>query len=142
MKITATGNGPSPSGRTTNVVMSPSAVPTRISFSIISSSLTVADAIVQMDHAVLEAAFVHQLEVHAQIVGQGLVAASHHDGRHLIHPASVHVRASRPLEVVDEGMDLLVRRSPIEVAVLVRNVAVERGDRRIDQPGHRTLRSV
>src|SRR6266851_4359785 len=82
MKITATGNGPSPSGRTTNVVMSPSAVPTRISFSIISSSLTVADAIVQMDHAVLEAAFVHQLEVHAQIVGQGLVAASHHDGRH------------------------------------------------------------
>jgi hypothetical protein len=35
----------------------------------------------QMDHAALEAAFVHQLEVHADMVGQGLVAASHDDRR-------------------------------------------------------------
>src|SRR3989442_7036360 len=55
---------------------------------------------------------------------------------HVVHPASVEVGTDAPLEVVDEGVDLLVRRSPVEVAVLVRDVAVERCDRRIDQPGH------
>ncbi len=34
-----------------------------------------------MDHAALEATFAHQLEVEAEVVGQGLVAASHHDRR-------------------------------------------------------------
>jgi len=54
----------------------------------------------------------------------------------LVHPAPVEVGANRPLEVIDEGMHLLVRRSPVEVAVLVRYVAVERDDRRVDQLGH------
>src|SRR5215210_3678336 len=55
---------------------------------------------------------------------------------HLIHPAPVEVGADRPLEVVDEGVHLLVRRSPVEVAVLVRYVAVERRDRQVDKLGH------
>src|SRR3712207_4336306 len=33
-------------------------------------------------------------------------------------------------------MHLLVRHSPLEVAVHIRYVAVERGDRRVDQRGH------
>src|SRR5260370_42229631 len=36
------------------------------------------DAVMQMDHAALEAALVHQLEYQAEVVEQGLVAASHH----------------------------------------------------------------
>jgi hypothetical protein len=44
--------------------------------------------------------------------------------------------AHRALEVVDEPVDFLVRLRPVEVAVLVGDIAVERGDRRIDQLGH------
>jgi len=44
--------------------------------------------------------------------------------------------ADRALEIVDERVHLLVRRSPVEVAVLVRRVSVEGGDRRVDQLGH------
>ena len=51
----------------------------------------------------------------------------------LVHPAPVEVGADRPLEVVDEGVHLLVGRGPVEVAVVVRDVAVERRDRRVDQ---------
>ena len=55
---------------------------------------------------------------------------------HFIHPASVEVRPDPALEVVDEGVHLLVRRSPIEAAALVCHVAVERSDRRVDQLNH------
>jgi hypothetical protein len=44
--------------------------------------------------------------------------------------------AEVPLQVVDEGMDFLVGLGPVEVAVLVGDVAVERGEREVDQPGH------
>ena len=57
-------------------------------------------------------------------------------GHHLVHPAPVEVGADRPLEVVDEAVHLLVRRGPVEVAVVVRDVAVERRERRVDQLGH------
>jgi len=50
----------------------------------------------------------------------------------LVHPAAVEVGADRPLEVVDEGVRVLGRLGPVKVAVLVRYVAVERGDRRGD----------
>src|SRR5580765_7506868 len=33
-------------------------------------------------------------------------------------------------------MHLLIRRRPVELALVVLDVSVERGDRRIDQPGH------
>src|SRR6476619_8082760 len=46
--------------------------------------------------------------------------------------------ADRPLEVVEEGVHLLVRPRPVELAVLVLDVAVERGERRVDQLGHGT----
>jgi hypothetical protein len=54
----------------------------------------------------------------------------------LVHPAAVEVGADRPLEVVDEGVRVLGRLGPVKVAVLVRYLAVERGDRRGDQLGH------
>ena len=44
--------------------------------------------------------------------------------------------ADGPLEVVDERVHLLIRLRPAEFALLVLDVAVERRDRRIDQPGH------
>src|SRR6266508_4087468 len=55
---------------------------------------------------------------------------------HLIHPAAVEVGADRTLEFVDEGVYLLVRLGPVEVAGLIGNVAVERRDRRVDQLRH------
>src|SRR6185437_12928730 len=55
---------------------------------------------------------------------------------HLIHTAAVEVGADRPLQVVDEEVHLLARSRPVEVAVLVRDVTVERRQRRIDQLGH------
>jgi len=61
------------------------------------------------------------------------VSQGHH---HLVHPSPVEVGADRPLEVVDEGVDLLVRLSPIELAVLIGYVADERRERRVDQFGH------
>src|SRR5205823_117635 len=36
----------------------------------------------------------------------------------VVHPAAVEVGADWPLEIVHEGVDLLVWRSPVEVAVL------------------------
>ena len=58
------------------------------------------------------------------------------DNHQLVHSASVEVGAEEPLQVVDEGEYLLVWHCPVEVAVLVRYVAVERRDRRVDQLGH------
>jgi hypothetical protein len=46
------------------------------------------------------------------------------------------VRADRSHEVVDKGVYLLVGRGPVELAVLVGDIAVERRDRRVDQLGH------
>ena len=60
---------------------------------------------------------------------------------HLVHPPPVQVRADRPFEVVDECVDLGVGRRPVQGAVLVRDVPVERRDHRVDQPGHRELPS-
>src|ERR671911_884948 len=54
----------------------------------------------------------------------------------LVHAASVQVAADRPLEVVDEGVHLVVGHSPVEPAVVVLDVAIERCDRRVDQLGH------
>jgi hypothetical protein len=54
------------------------------------------------------------------------------------NPAPVQVRANRPLEVVDERVHFLVRRRPIEPALRVLDVAVERRDHRVDQLGHGT----
>jgi len=68
------------------------------------------------------------------LVGKGL--PGDHD---LIHAAPVEIGAYRPLEVVDEGVHLLVRLSPVEVAVLVGDVAVQRRDRRVDQLGRHEI---
>jgi hypothetical protein len=38
-------------------------------------------AVAQVNHAVAEAAFVQQIELQADIIGEGLFAASHHHGR-------------------------------------------------------------
>src|ERR1700674_4723986 len=70
---------------------------------------------------------------HWRLVGEGVDALPR--DHHLVHPASVQVCAGPSLEVVDEGVNLVVRLSPVEVAVLVSHIAVERGARRVDQPG-------
>jgi hypothetical protein len=54
----------------------------------------------------------------------------------LVHASPVQMGADGPLEVVDERVHLLIRCRPVEVALLVLDVAVERCDRRIDQAGH------
>src|SRR5215203_3674144 len=72
-----------------------------------------------------------------RLIGECLIGLP--DGHHVVYPAPVEVGADRALEVVDEGVHLLVRRSPVEVAVLVRYVAVERRDLRVDQPSHGEL---
>ena len=71
----------------------------------------------------------------------GLAVGRHRlpDDHDLVHPAAVEVGPDRPLVVVDERVDLVVGRRPVEVAVLVGDVAVERGDRRVDQLGHGAL---
>src|SRR4029453_11723335 len=51
-------------------------------------------------------------------------------------PTSVQVGADLPLQVVDKGMGLLVWRAPVEAALRVRHISVERRDRRVDQLGH------
>src|SRR4028118_712891 len=38
-------------------------------------------AVVEVDHAIAETAFAQQFELHADIVGERLFAAFHHDGR-------------------------------------------------------------
>src|SRR5439155_3590630 len=40
-----------------------------------------AGAVAEVDHAVAETALAQQLELHADVVGEALVAAAHHDGR-------------------------------------------------------------
>src|SRR5215208_2148411 len=180
-------------------------------------------AVVEVDHAAAETAFVDQFELQADVVGEGPFAASHHDRRdeqvalvhqpslerlggelgtaddhvpscrgfhpqdrlgvevpldprvgarcrlqrpgvhdlvgglpylpefahqrrplaergvglpadhRLVHPAPVEVGAEGPVEVVDEGMHLIVWDGPVEVAVLVRYIAVERRDHRVDE---------
>jgi len=57
-------------------------------------------------------------------------------GHHLVHAAPKEVGADRPLELVDDGMHLVVGFGPVEVAVVVGDVAVERRDRRVNQPPH------
>src|SRR5262249_44081567 len=54
----------------------------------------------------------------------------------LVHPAPVEVGACGTHEVVDELVHLLVRRRPVEPALPVLDIAVERGDRGVDQSGH------
>ena len=44
----------------------------------------------------------------------------------LVHAAPLEIRTDRPLEVIDERVDLLVGRAPVEPTVHVRDVAVER----------------
>ena len=51
----------------------------------------------------------------------------------LVHPAAVEVGADRPLEVVDEGVHLLVGGSPVKRSRLILDVAVQRCDGRVDQ---------
>src|SRR5437588_3789902 len=60
----------------------------------------------------------------------------------LVHPAPVEVCGDRPLEVIDKGMHLVVGCRPIELAVLILDIPVERGDRRIDQLGHATTTAL
>jgi hypothetical protein len=43
----------------------------------------------------------------------------------LVHPAPVQVGADRPLQFVDEGEELLVWYRPVELAVLVGDIAVK-----------------
>jgi uncharacterized damage-inducible protein DinB len=50
-------------------------------------------------------------------VGEGLRVLP--GAHHLVHPAPVEVGPNRPLEGVEEGVHLLVRRGPVEVAVLM-----------------------
>src|SRR5437588_1793051 len=54
----------------------------------------------------------------------------------LVHPPTVKVGADRPLEIVDKSMYLPIGRGPLEVALFVLDVPIERVDRRIDQLGH------
>jgi hypothetical protein len=54
-----------------------------------------------------------------------------------VHPPPVKVGADRPLEVVDERVQLIVWPGPVEVAVCVLDIAVEGRDGRVDQLGHR-----
>ena len=58
---------------------------------------------------------------------------------HVVHPPAVEVGADRPLLLVHERVDLLVGHAPVEVPVRVRDEAVERRDRRVDQVGHDDL---
>src|ERR1019366_8108570 len=54
----------------------------------------------------------------------------------LVHTAPVEVDADRPLEVVDEAVHLRVRSTPVEIAAVVFDEAVDRRDRRVDQLAH------
>src|SRR5919106_3173880 len=58
------------------------------------------------------------------------------DGHRLVHAPAVEVGADRPLEVVDERVDLGVGNRPAEPAALVLDVAVEGRDRRVGELGH------
>src|SRR5215213_8259645 len=58
------------------------------------------------------------------------------DLHQLVQPASVQVGADRPQQVVDEGEVLLVGCPPVELAVLVGDVAVKGRIHHIEQLGH------
>ena len=49
------------------------------------------DAVVEVDHAAVETSLLQQIDLEAQVVGQGLRAAAHHDGHdeqvQLVHQA-------------------------------------------------------
>jgi hypothetical protein len=45
-------------------------------------------------------------------------------GHHLVHAAPIQVRPGLPIEVVDEGVHLLVRFRPLEAAGFIRDVAI------------------
>ena len=57
-------------------------------------------------------------------------------GHDFIHAATIEIRTDRAFEEVDEGVQLFVWLGPVEDAVLVGYVAVERHDDRIDQFRH------
>src|SRR5262249_50955197 len=57
----------------------------------------------------------------------------------LVEPPAVQVRPDRALGIVDEGVDLLVRRRPVEATARVLDVAIERGQRGVDQFRHLPL---
>ena len=57
-------------------------------------------------------------------------------GHHLVHPAPEQLGADLPLELVDEAMHLRVGHAPVELAVRIRDIPVERRDPGVDQPGH------
>ena len=46
---------------------------------------------------------------------------------HLVHPPPVQVGADPSLEALDERVDLVVRSRPVEAALLLRDIAIERG---------------
>src|SRR6266702_19648 len=58
------------------------------------------------------------------------------DLHQLVQPASVQVGADRPQQVVDEGVVLLAWCPPVELAVLVGDVAVKGRIHHIEQLGH------
>src|SRR5688572_23059819 len=58
---------------------SPAPVPT--TYRRASNRLSRRGAVAEVNHAVAETAFVQQLELQADLVGEGLLAASHHDRR-------------------------------------------------------------
>ena len=67
-----------------------------------------------------------------------LVGGVHRLPRHedVVHPSPQQERADRALQVVDDGMHVFIGCGPIEAAVRVGDVAVERGERGVDQPRH------
>lgn len=71
-----------------------------------------------------------------RLAGEVEILPRDHD---LVHSAPEEVSANRPREVVDEGVDFLIRLGPIELAVFVCHVPVERRERRVDQLGQRSI---
>lgn len=70
---------------------------------------------------------------------RGLIGAAAHrlpEDHRFVHTTAVEVGADRALELVDESMHLIIRRRPVERALLVLDVAVKRRDWRIDQLDH------
>ena len=74
-----------------------------------------------------------EVAYHVRLAGRLHRLPRHH---HLVHAPPVEVRPDRPLQIVDERVQLLVRCQPVELPLLVGDVAVERCDRGIDQARH------
>ena len=58
------------------------------------------------------------------------------NGHDFVHAAAIEIGPDWALQFVDEGMHFFVRLGPVEVTLLVRNVAVKRHDHRVDQLRH------